>query len=214
LSAKENVQFSVEGLEELNEYIKQLQVALKLEIQLGARTGIGSGSRSTTPKKKQEMDTLIKALRQVRANRDISLQDLPTVNRDVRMLLGQLPGMRTAFSYWFQLRRTVRGAELLQAAPALRGRAQALAYHGQEAEAAKLTNIAAKATVGGVAALAATVLFLGMEVDAIRRDVKSQEDQYRDFISTYRTDLDKTGIDEMVEQSRNWYEKMWSWFSR
>ena len=83
-----------------------------------------------------------------------------------------------------------------------------------EADAAKLTSIAAKATVGGIAALAATVMFLGLELDVVRRDIKSQEEQYRDFVSTYRTDLDKTAVDEMVEDARNVWEKMWSWFNR
>ena len=214
MSGTENIIVEIDGIEELNEYVRQLERALKLEMQLGARTGMGGGSKSTLPKKKLEAMTLSKILKQVRSNRDISLQDLPTVNRDIRLLLGQMPGMRTAFSYWFQLRRTVRGAELLQAAPALRGRAQARAAMGMEADAAKLTSIAAKATVGGIAALAATVMFLGLELDVVRRDIKSQEEQYRDFVSTYRTDLDKTAVDEMVEDARNVWEKMWSWFNR
>ena len=57
-------------------------------------------------------------------------------------------------------------------------------------------------------------MFIGLELDAIRRDVKSQEEQYRDFVATYRTDLDKTAIDAMVEESRNMWEKIWSWFNR
>ena len=210
MSNTENIVTEIEGIEAINEYLDKLQQIIKLQVQAGFTTGTSGIAKSSIPRKKQDLMTMSKMLKTIRENRDISLQDLPTVNRDVRLLLGQLPGMRTAFSYWFQLRRTVRGAELLQVAPALRGVAHAKAKFFPD-EAAKLNKLATSAYVGGVAALAATVLFLGMELDAIRRDVKGQEEQYRDFITSYRTDLDKTAVDEEIANTRNLWEKMWSW---
>lgn len=37
---------------------------------------------------------------------------LPTINRELRLILSQVPGLREAISYWFRIRRLARGVDI------------------------------------------------------------------------------------------------------
>ena len=41
-----------------------------------------------------------------------SAKDLPTINRELRIILGQIPGMREAMRLYFNLKRVARGLEV------------------------------------------------------------------------------------------------------
>ena len=40
---------------------------------------------------------------------DIGTADLPTINRELRLIAGQVPGLREAIAYWYRIRRLQRG---------------------------------------------------------------------------------------------------------
>jgi hypothetical protein len=42
----------------------------------------------------------------------VAFKDIPTINREVRILLGQVPGMRTAMRTFFNIRRLLRGFDI------------------------------------------------------------------------------------------------------
>lgn len=40
------------------------------------------------------------------------LDQLPTINREMRLILGQVPGLREAMAIWFRIRRLARGVDV------------------------------------------------------------------------------------------------------
>lgn len=42
----------------------------------------------------------------------VAFRDIPTINREVRILLGQVPGMRSAMRAFFNVRRLLRGLDI------------------------------------------------------------------------------------------------------
>ena len=42
----------------------------------------------------------------------VAFKDIPTINREVRILLGQVPGMRSGMRVFFNLRRLLRGFDV------------------------------------------------------------------------------------------------------
>lgn len=96
---------------EIDMAIAKLKQAVTLQAQLagGAFTG-ARGSR----KIKQDMKGFGDFMREVDAM-DASLldrfgtTDLPGINRELRLIVGQVPGMRQVMQYYFRLKRLQRG---------------------------------------------------------------------------------------------------------
>lgn len=56
-------------------------------------------------------DKIGKDMRTVEAETGFSLADLPSINREARILLGQLPGLRSLMRAYFNIKRLGRGLE-------------------------------------------------------------------------------------------------------
>lgn len=100
---------------EVDMAIAKLKLAVSLQGQL---TGV-TGTRRDPRAQVREWDSLMKTWsmwveseRQLGALEKFAKMDLPTVNREMRVLLGQVPGARQAIQYYFRLRRLQRAAEL------------------------------------------------------------------------------------------------------
>ena len=57
-------------------------------------------------------DKIGKDMKAVEAETGFSVNDLPSINREQRILLGQIPGMRQAMRLYFNVKRLARGLEL------------------------------------------------------------------------------------------------------
>jgi len=56
-------------------------------------------------------DKIGKDMKAVEAETGFSVKDLPSINREQRILLGQIPGMRQAMRLYFNVKRLGRGLE-------------------------------------------------------------------------------------------------------
>jgi len=90
---------------ELDATIAKLQQAQSISMQAFNTSDIVRGSKITG----QELKELKTELAVVS---ELKLKDLPSINREMRLLLGQVPGMRQAIWMYFRLKRLARGFEL------------------------------------------------------------------------------------------------------
>jgi len=90
---------------ELDLTIAKLKQAQTMSTQAFNTTNLVKGSKITG----QELKELKTELAVIS---ELNLKDLPSINREMRLLLGQLPGMRQAIWAYFRLKRLARGFEL------------------------------------------------------------------------------------------------------
>jgi len=90
---------------ELDIAIAKIKEAQAVSLRAFNTADITRGSRITS----QELSELKTDLDVITA---LKVKDLPSINREMRLLLGQLPGMRQAIWAYFRLKRLARGFEL------------------------------------------------------------------------------------------------------
>ncbi len=117
-------------------------------------------AQSQTTGQVRGLSTLISQTRRDARAAGLNLDDLPTLNRDLRIIGGQLPGFREASRLLFTLRRGVRAQQRGREAEALLGIDPELA--GQLSQAA---------LIGRVALLVIIVTTLARSIDKMRRDI-------------------------------------------
>jgi len=164
-------------------YDDELRAALALLREAGL-TGVGA---TTTPSRVEELNRQITALRQGAREGGIKLDQLPTLNRDARILLYNLPGLREASMYLFQARRGVRAAQL--------GR-----------EAAAVSDIAPELSkqleITSLVGYAALIIFVTkMIYDIVQKEVARIEQSRVELETMIRRNLDITHR-EYIELSR------------
>ena len=97
----------------LQVYIAELRQAINLSQQALGTTSVTRGISTT----KKQADDLVFSLIPVTDEMDIltyqmaqmGMTSLPGVNRELRLILGQAPGMRSIISSWFRLKRLQMG---------------------------------------------------------------------------------------------------------
>jgi len=113
----------------------------------------------------------------------INLDDLPTLNRDMRLAAGMLPGFREFSVLLFQARRGVRAQQLMR-------EAEALKKAGLKPELARRLEMGAYVGQLAMVAFAISALVaLSKKVDRIERDIIRARGGYEDMI---REGLDLT----------------------
>ena len=138
-------------------------------------------SQMTTTTRVKGLSSLIRQTRKDAKAAGISLDDLPTLNRDMRLIMGIFPVFRQASMFFFQTRRAVRAAQLEREAAALKDIAPELAQ--QLGTAAFIGKIALV-----VFAVRATIRMVE-KVEKIQRDIIRQRGAYETMV---RDGLDLT----------------------
>ena len=125
-------------------------------------------AQSTATGQLRGLSTLITRTRQSARAAGIQLDDLPTLNRDMRLILGatQLPWFRQASALLFQARRGVRAQQLKREAEALKAAGLAPGVAGELGTAALIGQVALMVFV--VTALARTIQNMQGKIDQSR----------------------------------------------
>ena len=186
----ERIDIEITGEADLDRYLQKLNLILtKQQLLTGDTRGDVS---SKTRRTKGEIDSIAKAVKLIRAEGGVNLDELPTINRDLRLLVGQLPYMNRVIYDYYQVRRTVRGIERLRAA-------QRLDIEGK-------AKLATEARVSGYIALAATVVFLVNEVTRLRKRLEAADQERENLIRSV------TGMTH--SEYRNWSKTQFSSYRR
>lgn len=85
--------------------IAKLQQLISLSTQAFETPSIKKGAGMTQQEFK-ELSTDLWVINQLKE------KDLPSINRELRLILGQIPGMREGISLYFRIKRLARGFEL------------------------------------------------------------------------------------------------------
>ena len=105
MSTDDSIKVEIEGEEELDVYLAKLQMAMSLSSEAFGTKDIMRGAKSS----KQEIAELREGLEIATL---LNEQNLPSINRELRLILGQLPGARQAIQAYFRLKRLVRGFDV------------------------------------------------------------------------------------------------------
>ena len=100
--------------------------------------------------------------------------NLPTLNRELRILGGLVPGGRGASQALFNVKRLQRGL------------------------------VAGLSTPAGMATMASLVVLLAAEVATIRRKMELQDQRYRDLLSRYDSDMTREEYITVRNRSKDW----------
>jgi len=185
--------------EELTLVVNDVQLTMAL-----AKIGMIRESQKRTTSGARGLSSLISKTRKEAKEAGINLDDLPTLNRDMRLILGMVPGFRQASRLFFQTRRAVRAAQL-----------------GREAEALRAAGLAPELAKGlGTAALigqvALIVFSLKLLMDTAKRIDRIQKQMIRD-LGDYET-MAREGLDltheeyEELDKSVVGYATAWEEF--
>ena len=119
------------------------------------------------------LSTLIRDTRRDARAAGIQLDDLPTLNRDMRLIFGMVPGFRQASALLFQARRGVRAQQLKREAEALKAAGLAPGVAGE---------LGAAALIGQAALVVFIVTSLVRTIQNIQQDVDRNSEQYERII--------------------------------
>ena len=104
MSTDDSIKVEIDDTE-LDAHLAKLQMAMSLSSQAFGTKDVLKGAKSS----KQE-------IKELREGLDIATmlneQNLPGINRELRLILGQLPGARQAIQAYFRLKRLVRGFDI------------------------------------------------------------------------------------------------------
>ena len=136
--------------------------------------GQGGGVDETT-RRLNELNKKINDTRKAAREAGINLEDLPVMNRDMRLLLGQMniPGFREFSSGFFQTRRGVRAAQMSR-------EAQALNAAGLAPEVAKQLSI--QSMIGYAALILYVVNLIYNFYKQLIKEIENSRIQYEDMI--------------------------------
>lgn len=152
----------------------------QLNLTLTKINMIKTAQTRTTTQVKGLSSLITKARKDAKAA-GISLDDLPTLNRDMRLIMGRFPGFMQASRIFFQTRRAVRAAQLEREAAALRELAPELAQQlGTAAFIGKIALVVYAVTA---------VIRIAEKIEKMQRQIIQQRGAYETMI---RDGLDLT----------------------
>lgn len=104
LSTDDSIKVEIDDTE-LDAHIAKLQMAMSLSTEAFGTKDILKGAKSS-----------VQEIKELKEGLDIATllneQNLPGINRELRLILGQLPGARQAIQAYFRLKRLVRGFDV------------------------------------------------------------------------------------------------------
>lgn len=191
MSVNENIRVNIQD-DELDAIINKLSNAK-----------LAGGGADDATKRLNELNKKIADTRKAAKEAGINLDDLPTLNRDMRLLAGQMniPGFREFSSAFFQARRGVRATQL-----------------GREARALNAAELAPELAKGlqiqSLVGYAALILYVTKIIyDVVKRvkdGIEQERLQYEDFI---RKELDLTHREYLeLSKEQSGFASWWDQF--
>jgi len=200
----ERIDLEITGEDAIDRYLRKLNLIItKQQLLTGGATGSTNLTRKTR-QSKQQINSIAKAIKHVQNTTGVPLDQIPTINRDLRIILNRLPYGERVTSLSYRGRQLNRGIKNLRAA-------KVLSQQGEDAL-AKQARLAGLTSITAFAIIAITETL--SQINKLRRQLEQEREEYKSLFMEYKPDLTKQEYEKLRGQSTNQWTKALNYIFR
>jgi septal ring factor EnvC (AmiA/AmiB activator) len=200
----ERIDLEITGEADIDRYLRKLNLILtKQQLLTGGSAGTANVNRKTNQAKTQ-INSIAKAIKQVQNTTGVPLDQIPAINRDLRIIMNRLPYGDRVTSLSYRGRQLNRGISNLRAT-------KVLSQAGEDA-------LAKQARIAGITSLTAFSIIAITEVlsqiNKIRSQLEQEREEYKSIFMEYKPDLTKEEYEKLRGQSTDQWTKALNYIFR